>query len=188
MKISFFKNVYRPTRRSSSLFFLKSLPDLPKNTKTLLDLGCGSGVLGIYYKLKNKKINITFADVKKYAIKNTEKNLKQNKIFGACINTNLFDKITKKYDVIIFNVPYDHVSKRYGLNQYDYRGKLFSKFLNKAKNFLNRNGKIFFTFSNLSRLDLLKNKDFELKIINVERFSRKEIRILFQGNLKSNNS
>lgn len=178
-----YKNVYNCFNNSSTSFFIKSLPKLPNNINKLLDMGCGSGGLGIYYKLNNNKLNVTFADIKKCAIKNTKKNLKKNKLKCKCIRTNLFNNIFEKYDAIIFNIPYDHFTKRYNINQYDYKGKIFKQFITKVKKFLNKNGKIFFTFSNLSKKDLLLLVKLKYKILNTEQISKNETRMLIQAAL-----
>jgi 16S rRNA G1207 methylase RsmC len=178
-----YKNVYNCFNDSSTLFFIKSLPKLPKSINKILDMGCGSGGLGIYYKLNNNKLNVTFADIKKCAIENAKENLKRNKLKGKCILTNLFNNISEKYDAIIFNIPYDHFSKKYNLNQYDYKGKIFKKFITKVKEFLNKNGKVFFTFSNLSKKDLLSIVKFKYKILNTKSVSKSETRMLIQATL-----
>ena len=87
-----------------------------KKVIKILDLCSGSGILA-YTILKEfskkKKIHMELSDISEKALQIAKKNkkflnIKQNVKF---INSNLFNKINKKYDIIISNPPY--VSKKY---------------------------------------------------------------------------
>jgi len=182
IKIIVDKNVYVPSESSSTRFFIRHLPVLPNKTKTVLDLGCGSGALGIYYLKNKKKLNITFSDIKSNAINLTKKNLMLNKLKGNCIKSDLFKNIKKKFDVIIFNLPYSHITNNKNKNKYDFKGKILKKFLYNFKYFLNKNGRVYITFSNLCNKQILKNT--KLKIIGKEIFiPSNETRMLLEVRL-----
>jgi ribosomal protein L11 methyltransferase len=71
--------------------------------KSILDLGCGSGILGIYTE-KFKECHCDYVDVDPDALENCRLNLKLNDIDEK---NNLFlrdDFVPKKYDLVIANI------------------------------------------------------------------------------------
>ena len=76
-----------------------------KNNSSVLDLGCGSGILGIMIKKKNKSINIFSSDIDKNAVEYAKKNFKKNKIIGDIRVSNIFEKWGSiKFDYILNDV------------------------------------------------------------------------------------
>ena len=81
---------------------------LKKNKiKTVLDLCCGSGVIGISLAKRNPGLKVTATDISAAAKALTESNAKRN---SAKINVQLGDLFTplgrKKFDMIVSNPPY----------------------------------------------------------------------------------
>ncbi len=72
----------------------------------VLDLCCGSGVIGLSIKLELPYFNVTLSDIDKSSIKNTQKNAKKHKLDVKIIQSDLFENIKDKYNVIVFNPPY----------------------------------------------------------------------------------
>jgi release factor glutamine methyltransferase len=75
----------------------------------ILDLCCGSGCIGIALLKNLPNISVDFADISPKAINQTRINLKLNKISKSrykLIESDLFNKIKLKYDLIITNPPY----------------------------------------------------------------------------------
>jgi release factor glutamine methyltransferase len=70
----------------------------------VLDLGTGSGILGIVAARKGCKV--TFADISKEALECARKNAEANGIYGSFIESNMFSNIDDKFNTIIFNPPY----------------------------------------------------------------------------------
>ncbi len=70
----------------------------------VLDLGTGSGYLGIIAALKGNKV--TFADIDPNALKCAESNVLLNHLKGQFVLTDLFSNIKGKFNTIIFNPPY----------------------------------------------------------------------------------
>ena len=83
---------------------VKFLQDFVKNSDTVIDVGCGSGILGIAAaKLGAKKVIMT--DIDECAITATEQNLKLNGVSNARVFLkNLLDDNTVKGDVIVANI------------------------------------------------------------------------------------
>ncbi len=78
-----------------------------KKNKTVLDLCCGSGILGISLA-KRAEAKPTFVDISKEAVELTKENLVRNQVRGADVcQGDLFEPIgRKKYGMIVSNPPY----------------------------------------------------------------------------------
>jgi len=102
------ENVLVP-RPDSETLVEKALDIIEKSDriKNVLDLCSGSGALGIALKYTNPNINVSCSDISEEAVTICRKN--SNKILGKELNiiqSNLFDKIKEKFDLIITNPPY----------------------------------------------------------------------------------
>lgn len=83
---------------------LNSLPDL-KNYNSLLDVGCGVGVIGITLSKTYPSLNTLMVDVNERCIELANKNCLSNKVKAQAILSNLYENVTDKYDIIISNPP-----------------------------------------------------------------------------------
>jgi len=72
----------------------------------IIDLGCGSGVIGITLKNKIPDLEITSLDISIDALKVTEENAKKFNTNINIIEGNMLDNVTNKFDIIISNPPY----------------------------------------------------------------------------------
>jgi len=78
--------------------------ELKDSYKTVLDLGCGYGVIGIYIsKLLNTSVDMV--DINKRAINLALKNIQLNNVTSNAFISDGFSNVTKKYDLIITNPP-----------------------------------------------------------------------------------
>lgn len=77
-----------------------------KDNLSLLDIGTGSGCIAIALKAKLPKIMIDAIDISLKALRLAKKNALINKTEINIFRSNLFNKVTRKYDVIISNPPY----------------------------------------------------------------------------------
>ena len=78
--------------------------DLTKMKGDILDFGCGYGPIGIYLK-KKVNANIDMIDISERAIDLAKENAKLNKVDVNIFKSNIYENITKKYDIIITNPP-----------------------------------------------------------------------------------
>ncbi|MBU1141799.1 MAG: peptide chain release factor N(5)-glutamine methyltransferase, partial [Firmicutes bacterium] len=72
----------------------------------VLDLGTGSGCIGLTLALEEKHLNLTLSDISEDALKVAKANQKYLEVKAKIIQSDLFDQITGKFDIIISNPPY----------------------------------------------------------------------------------
>ena len=89
----------------ASLFLVKTFfASHKKDINTMLDVGCGYGFIGITLsKILNKHIDMV--DINKRAVHLCEMNIKQNKVDASVWESNVYEKVDNKYDLIITNPP-----------------------------------------------------------------------------------
>ncbi len=73
--------------------------------ETILDLGCGYGVIGIALKLTNKNYNVTCSDINPICCELTSTNIDTLKLNIDVIESDGFINIDKTFDTIVFNPP-----------------------------------------------------------------------------------
>lgn len=95
---------------------LNGIPELPQNS-SLLDMGCGYGVIGIVLA-KTYGLKLTQSDVNRAALDLTRKNCKLNNVESDIIESDCFDKIVCKSDVIVINPPI-HAGKSVTYKMYE---------------------------------------------------------------------
>lgn len=100
------KTVFKPNLTSELIVQAIEKNKKKINCKKILDLGCGSGVIGIAIKKKIfKSSDIYFSDISKNAIRTTEKNCKLNKIKYIAKTSNLMTEWkNQNFDLIINDV------------------------------------------------------------------------------------
>ena len=72
----------------------------------IIDLGCGSGVIGLTLENKVSTNSVDLIDISKEALEVTKQNIENLNSKANTIESNFFENIDKKYDVIISNPPY----------------------------------------------------------------------------------
>ncbi len=102
------KNVLIPRFETEELVenTLKYLNKLNFGHVEALEIGTGSGCISIALKREYKDINISATDISKKAIKVAKYNAKRNNADIKFINTNIYDNVKGKYNLIISNPPY----------------------------------------------------------------------------------
>jgi len=144
-----------------------------------LDIFAGSGCIGIAILKNIKNSSVDFVDIDKKAIEQIRINLKLNNISKfryKIYQSNLFEKINGKYDVIFANPPYvarERIKEvessvlKYEPKRAILAGKMgmhyIKKFLKGVRNFLKLKGVIYL------ELDPLQEKEIE-DILNREKY------------------
>lgn len=72
----------------------------------VIDLGCGSGNIGITLKRKNNKLDVTCLDISNEALLVAKENAKNLNAVIKFVNGNMLDEVTDRFHVIISNPPY----------------------------------------------------------------------------------
>jgi len=155
-ELSIPKEVYSPLEDS------ELLAENLKITKGefVLDLGCGSGLQSLV--ALSMGANVLAVDLSETALEVTLKNASKYG-FETKLETrksDLFEKISEKFDTIIFNPPYV-ASEKMELMSVDggRKGrKTLDKFLNEFSQHLKPKGECFFLQSNLNGLKETENK------------------------------
>lgn len=117
-----------------SMLLVDTILKNKEETNLLLDVGCGYGFIGITLaKVLNCKVLLS--DVNKRALHLCELNIKENKVKGEVIESNSYEKIKGKYDMIVTNPPI-----RAGK-------KVVLEILEKAKDYLEDEGTLWFVIN-----------------------------------------
>lgn len=72
----------------------------------ILDIGCGSGVIGLTLKQKLPNSSVDLIDISKEALIVAKENAKKLNLDVHFIESDLFENVQDKYDIIISNPPY----------------------------------------------------------------------------------
>ena len=99
------KDVLIPKPESEAIVDILKNIDL-SNCRNLVDIGCGSGVLGISAKLELPNLNVTLVDISSKALRVASKNCQKLKANCKLIKNNLLTNIDKKFEIIVANLPY----------------------------------------------------------------------------------
>ena len=78
----------------------------PNQKVNLLDLGTGSGCIGLTLALEEKSLHVTISDISEKALKIASFNNENLHAEATVIQSDLFDSIHEKFDVIVSNPPY----------------------------------------------------------------------------------
>lgn len=104
IKIRVFPYVFSPKLTISTKVLLDFLSSKNLQSKSLLELGAGCGIISFY--TESKGAIVTASDISEYAIKGLVENKKDLNSNISIIKSNLFEQITNTFDVIIINPPY----------------------------------------------------------------------------------
>lgn len=79
---------------------------IPDNATQLVDVGTGSGCLGITAALEMPQLSVTLTDISKRALAIAEKNLNAHHAKARLVISDLLDQYPLRADVIVANLPY----------------------------------------------------------------------------------
>lgn len=140
---------------TGTALLLEYLP-APRSGK-LLDLGCGSGVIGLSMKAQENALDVTLADVDAFALQSTRLNSARLGLTAEVLASDGLAQITDKFDYIVTNPPF-HQGKD---TNYKFARELFSS----AKQHLVNDGQLW----------LVANRHLPYEIWASEYFSNIEI-------------
>mgnify|MGYP001026921207 FL=1 len=166
--------------------------------KSFVDIGTGSGYVGIYAAKKGKGVIAT--DVNLLAIKTAKKNSKANKVEIDFVVSDLFDALEGEFDIIAFNPPlspstsnfFTSLIRKIALARVIlgfvgfYSGKkdrlnLVRKFIDQSRRHLRSNGSIFLVAEDKEEIERFckdSNLDFSFtryNNISIARFTARKV-------------
>ena len=150
------------------------------NINKMLEIGCGTGIVSITVDLESKrKMDITALDISPYAINNTAINKKNLMSNIEIMESDLFDKVSGKFDLIYSNPPYiksceienlqvevkDH-EPRLALDGGNDGLYFYREIIKEAPNYLNNNGFLVFEigYDEAEDISLIMKKNFDTTI------------------------
>jgi len=188
--------IYEP--REDSLLLAKVLEEefesgeaKNENKKTVLEIGCGSGLLSIISAKRG--CDVLAADINPAAVACAKRNAELNGASFETIQSDLFQHINGKFDLIIFNPPYLPEEQTEG-NRAWAGGKnleVITEFIKSARRHLNNDGKLLVLISSLTKPENIMGKfadnDFDAKIIAERKIPWEKLSVVFcRGNIESN--
>lgn len=76
------------------------------DAKSMLDVGCGYGTMGIALKSVHEDLQVLMTDVNKRAISLAKENIKCNNLEGIdVIESDVYENVHDRYDLVISNPP-----------------------------------------------------------------------------------
>ncbi len=179
MEIKTFEGVYAPAEDSWMMCNY-----LPSELGSVLEIGCGSGIISIH--LAKKGNIVTSVDVNPKALRATEFNAKQNQVKLEILESNMFEKLQgRKFNSIVCNPPYLPPTDNYDDPELALAveggptGSEFTiKLLSRAKQFLKKGGNIYLIISSKMKgfnvdwkREVLHQENFFFEKLTLERFS-----------------
>jgi release factor glutamine methyltransferase len=178
-KIEVSEDVYEPLEDTILFaeFLEKRLAE--KKYKTVLEIGCGSGLLSI---IAAKSAKVTSVDINPKAVEMTKKNAKLNNVNLECFVSDLFENVESRFDLIIFNSPYLPDKDNVKGNEMWSDNGVISRFIHDCEKFLNDGGEVLLLISSLTGLERIKNEfknnKFGVKVVERKKIAWEELIIL----------
>ncbi|MGP1484556.1 MAG: tRNA1(Val) (adenine(37)-N6)-methyltransferase [Campylobacter sp.] len=172
MIINQLKNGYR--YNSDTMFLYNFIRNL-KPYKNVLDVGCGSGILGLLIKRDFPKISLTLLDILQVNIDLSRKNAYENRLEADFVLADFAEfKSQTKFDFIISNPPFYHDGAKKSQNEHIKIAKHthflgLSEFISVANSHLSPRGTLVFCYDakQLSEIFVLL-KEFKLNPVGLQ--------------------
>ena len=109
MGLKFQVNEYTLIPRQDTEILVEKIVEIFKDKECeILEIGSGSGAISISLAKMIKKSKVTSVDISEKALEVSKKNAKLNDVFNKIdfIKSDIFEKVDKKFDLIVSNPPY----------------------------------------------------------------------------------
>ena len=167
------KDVLSPRMETEELIYkvIEYIKSINKNNIKILDLCTGSGIIGITLRkeLESKSLKVVASDISEEALKVAKENAIMNEAEVKFIQSDIFEDINEKFDIIVSNPPYiaynDKITMEDNVLNYDPHLALFAEedgmyfyreIVENSKEYLNKDGMIFFEIGYDQREKILK--------------------------------
>lgn len=162
---------------------------------SILDLGCGSGAIGLALKSKLKEASVTLVDISDDALDVAKKNASNLDLDVTFVKSDMLDNVVGGFDVIISNPPYireneeiEDIVKNNEPHLALYGGKdgldCYRKILANCKNHLNKKFMLGFEIGYLQKdqiVDLIRKYLGDVEIVCKKDLSDKDRMIFVFG-------
>jgi release factor glutamine methyltransferase len=173
LELVVYPDVYPPNRFRSSKVFAKYITEDVFKDKTVFDIGCGPGNLGILAALKGAS-RVVSVDINPSAVENTKDNVKRMDLKNIDVREgSVFNAIgQEKADIILFHPPFHHEKIKDNhtrlMNCVSTDGfSVLDSFFENVSNYIKPDGFIYLGFSNKDTLSLVRLEN-ELKKYTVK--------------------
>lgn len=156
--------VYKPGEDS---YMLKNyVSELELEGCKALDMGTGTGLIAM--EMAEKGAEVTAVDINPEAVGSVRKKASENNLDVEVKRSDLFENISEKFDIIVFNPPYLPGDSGIG-DEEIWRGgekgvELTEKFLEASEDYLEEEGYCLVVLSSLSEIDEVIER-FSLDIV-----------------------
>ena len=167
------KDVLSPRMETEELIYkvIEYIKSINKNNIKILDLCTGSGIIGITLRkeLEFKPLEVVASDISEDALKVAKENAIMNEAEVKFIQSDIFENINEKFDIIVSNPPYiaynDKITMEDNVLNYDPHLALFAEedgmyfyreIVENAKEYLEEDGIVFFEIGYDQREKILK--------------------------------
>ncbi|WP_055443827.1 methyltransferase [Lacinutrix himadriensis] len=139
IEVLVYPEVFPPHLTISTKILLDFIKPLNLQNKSVLELGCGSGIISLF--ASSKGANVTASDINSIALDALKIASKKNNASISILNSDLFDAIkNKSFDYIIINPPYypknpENIKEQAWFCGEDF--EYFKKLFQQLPNFLN---------------------------------------------------
>ncbi|MGK4474489.1 16S rRNA (guanine(1207)-N(2))-methyltransferase RsmC [Aeromonas molluscorum] len=82
------------------------LANLPAMNGTLLDFGCGAGVIGSVLAKRNPNLDITMVDINALALESSRRTLAANGLTAQVLASDVYSALPGRFDRIVSNPPF----------------------------------------------------------------------------------
>lgn len=154
LELIVFPQVFNPGVFFSSCWFAKAVSKFVQKThaQSFCEVGSGTGIVSITIAKENEDVQITACDVNPEAVRNTQENAERTGVQIAVSQSDVFSKISGKFDVIFWALPFGYLESGENVDLVDTQTfdpgyRAIETFFKDGATRLNPSGTLLFGFS-----------------------------------------
>jgi release factor glutamine methyltransferase len=170
--------VYSPS--DDSVLMLDAMSNFPLEGKEVLDVGTGSGILGLSCALHGA--NVTITDIDERALLSVQNAARSLGVDLNVTRSDLFSNVSGRFDLVLFNPPYVPSStiEDKTIDGGERGSELIGKFLDTLPGHLNMDGSALLLVNNMNDAPALiaEHPDFDFSVIAKRALFFEELQVL----------